>query len=327
MTSSSGTNASWHRAVICFALSAAIVSLPLCILLVEKEHSSLGAVPDGTSRITVHNKCDFEIWVGTHGTGADGTAYSPGDGGFRLEPKFSTVLHVSKPWISGRIWGRTGCKENAQELTCETGDCNGQKQCKVSGEPPCTLVEMTLGAPNHGSKDIYDLSLVDGYNLPVEVVADNGINVEGTLPEYNCQKAKCANFDMSQCPPELTVLGSGGLTYCGSICFAASHKDRVLQAGPIGAYDDNMIDNVCCHCACGPRCGCDNPNSKHCCSPLAENPNGGVCRVSDWPNSTQGKAYPDIFESQCPDAYSWQFDDVKSLYRCLNASYQINFCP
>jgi hypothetical protein len=39
--------------------------------------------------------------------------------------------------------------------------------------------------------------------------------------------------------------------------------------------------------------------------------------VENWPRSTQNTRYDEIFKSQCPDAYSWQFDDVASKNTCI----------
>ncbi|CAF2079796.1 unnamed protein product [Rotaria magnacalcarata] len=39
---------------------------------------------------------------------------------------------------------------------------------------------------------------------------------------------------------------------------------------------------------------------------------GGKCYVEQWPKLTQNTRYDQVFKSQCPDAYSWQFDDFAS---------------
>lgn len=54
-------------------------------------------------------------------------------------------------------------------MSCATGDCQGVGvDCnRTGGSPPTTLVEFALNA--FGSQDYYDVSLVDGYNLPVIV--------------------------------------------------------------------------------------------------------------------------------------------------------------
>ncbi|KAK3275924.1 hypothetical protein CYMTET_15975 [Cymbomonas tetramitiformis] len=329
---SSESNSSNRRTLTCFKVVALLLTLCLTALsvwvIVEHivpRHDD-DDTPTGGTKITVNNKCEYEVWVGTIGTGPDSQPYNPGNGGFKLNPKDSKDLFVPKPWTSGRIWGRTGCEESGDGLNCESGDCDGKKQCVVSGEPPSTLVEMTLQEADQGG-DYYDLSLVDGYSMPVEVVAIDGVQVEGTKPQFNCEKASCANFDFNLCPPELMVEGKDGLTYCGSICFAVHHRDRVKNADIIKGYN---VDQVCCSCGpnCGGSCGCY--TSAEClfgCSPYAMPGKGGVCKIKEWPLASNGLEYDKIFKNQCKEAYSWQFDDKDSTYRCVNASYEINFCP
>lgn len=74
-------------------------------------------------------------------------------------------LKAPNDW-AGRFWGRTGC--NAKSRHCLTGDCGNRFQCGGNGgAPPVTLAEITLKGA--GGLDYYDISLVDGYNLPVSV--------------------------------------------------------------------------------------------------------------------------------------------------------------
>lgn len=81
-------------------------------------------------------------------------------------------MDVPRPW-SGRIWGRTQCSMGPYgKFSCGTGDCgSGNVACNGAGAiPPASLVEFTLAAPNIGSgQDFYDVSLVDGFNLPIGV--------------------------------------------------------------------------------------------------------------------------------------------------------------
>lgn len=76
-------------------------------------------------------------------------------------------------------------------------ECNGK-----GAAPPVTLAELTLG----GETDFYDVSLVDGYNLPVVI--------EGV----NCAAAGCAADVNRMCPPELRV-GEAAVA-CRSACNA-----------------------------------------------------------------------------------------------------------
>ncbi|KAJ3130213.1 hypothetical protein HK101_005120 [Irineochytrium annulatum] len=33
------------------------------------------------------------------------------------------------------------------------------------------------------------------------------------------------------------------------------------------------------------------------------------------------------FKQQCPDSYSWPFDDPTSTFSCIGANYRVTFCP
>jgi Thaumatin family len=87
--------------------------------------------------------------------------------GFTLEAGESRSMVAPSGW-SGRFWGRSGCSfDSSGRGSCSTGDCgSGEIECKGAGAaPPATLIEFTLDGIDN--KDFYDVSLVDGYNLPV----------------------------------------------------------------------------------------------------------------------------------------------------------------
>jgi hypothetical protein len=83
-------------------------------------------------------------------------------------PLFQVSVGVADDW-AGRFWGRTGCNFNQNgQGHCATGDCGDKLQCNgAGGVPPATLVEVTLRGS--GGQDFYDVSLVDGFNIPVQV--------------------------------------------------------------------------------------------------------------------------------------------------------------
>lgn len=167
---------------------------------------------DGVSGtvFTLVNKCSETIWPGVL-AGSGGASLA--DGGFALSTgKSSAPLNAPTGW-SGRFWGRTGCAFNTSgEGSCATGDCFHGLKCSGSGGvPPATLVEFTIGG--YGGKDFYDVSLVDGYNVPLSVSAAGGTG--------DCRTAGC-NADLrNSCPAELSVKGSDGrVIACRSACNA-----------------------------------------------------------------------------------------------------------
>ncbi|MBA0701688.1 hypothetical protein Goari_022145, partial [Gossypium aridum] len=126
---------------------------------------------------TVVNKCDHTVWPGILGNSQLDTT------GFELLTGGSRSIQAPPSW-SGRFWGRTGCisDQNTGQLTCQTADCGStQMECNGKGAtPPVTLAEFTIGS---GTQDFYDVSLVDGYNLPMLVEPSSG---SGTCLSTGC---------------------------------------------------------------------------------------------------------------------------------------------
>ncbi|XP_056162930.1 pathogenesis-related thaumatin-like protein 3.5 isoform X1 [Syzygium oleosum] len=161
---------------------------------------------------TVTNNCPHTIWPGT--LAGAGTPQLPTTG-FRLDSGQSIQI-PSVPGWSGRIWARTGCTfDESGAGTCQTGDCAGRLQCGGSAAaPPASLFEITLGLGN--DKDFYDVSIVDGYNLPLVAVPQG---VYGS-----CNATGCVSDINMGCPKELQVVGGeggdGGVVACKSACGA-----------------------------------------------------------------------------------------------------------
>ncbi|XP_042508653.1 thaumatin-like protein 1 [Macadamia integrifolia] len=151
------------------------------------------------------NKCDYSVWPGILANAGSPTLDSTG---FELPTGSSRSFQAPTGW-SGRFWGRTGCNfDAAGQGICSTGDCgSGQVECNGAGAaPPATLAEFTLGS---GTQDFYDVSLVDGYNLPMMVDVSGGT---GT-----CSSTGCITDLNRQCPTELRLGNGDG---CKSACEA-----------------------------------------------------------------------------------------------------------
>ncbi|OMO63475.1 hypothetical protein COLO4_32425 [Corchorus olitorius] len=157
--------------------------------------------------LMLQNHCNFTVWPAYQTI----NTIPLGDGGFALSPNSSTQFHVPPGW-TGRLWGRTGCTfDKSGSGKCNTGDCGGVLACKGGGEPPVTLVEFTIDGSNN--TDYYDVSLVDGYNVPLVVNAVGGLG--------DCQYAGCFMDLNTSCPAELRIIDSGGsIVACKSACLA-----------------------------------------------------------------------------------------------------------
>ncbi|CAF0844713.1 unnamed protein product [Adineta steineri] len=261
--------------------------------------------------------------------GESNTNPLPRDGGFELGQGNTEAISVPDEWDSGRLWARTGCKDENGKFQCKTGNCGAEKnefkmQCKgIGGERPATVAEFTLHNAQHDQGDTYDMSNVDGHNIgmsikPIEGTYESVDNPE--LNEYNCGTMTC-KFDMSQCPPELTMDDGNGGKVCLSICAAIHNAQQREQHEHLKKiFDDEEKRSLVC---CSEDKGYNHsPYNK-------EDREQGkkLCEVEKWPRSSDNKRYDEIFKEQCPDAYSWQFDDLKSTYQCKNAHYEITLCP
>lgn len=183
--------------------------LSLSLLLISKGGSG--------ATFTFVNKCDFTVWPGIlSGAGSPKLEST----GFTLTKGSSRTFQAPTGW-SGRFWGRTDCNfDDSGSGSCATGDCSsGTLECNgATSTPPTTLAEITLGS---GSQDFYDVSLVDGYNLP--------IILEGSGGSGTCGSTGCITDLNRRCPAELRTDGGGG---CKSACEAFGTPEYCC----VGAY-------------------------------------------------------------------------------------------
>ncbi|KAH9026515.1 thaumatin-like protein [Lactarius pseudohatsudake] len=130
---------------------------------------------------TVYNACPFTIWPALFTDLNVGSATPNQETGWTA-PAFTAVsFFVPDNWRAGRIWGRRNCNfsNNPGPTSCPDGGCNGGLLCDArtgTGVPPVTVAEFTLSTdPN--VPDYYDISLVDGYNLPMRIDNNKGCGV------------------------------------------------------------------------------------------------------------------------------------------------------
>jgi hypothetical protein len=183
--------------------------------------SSISEVQSTSFKIV--NKCRHTIWPGIL-TGADRPLLTPT--GFTLKSGKSRTLSVPVAW-SGRLWGRTHCApDSAGKFTCLTADCgSGKIECAGSGAiPPATLAEFTLNGDS--GLDFYDVSLVDGYNLPMLVVTKGGRS-------GGCSSTGCLVELNGACPKELRVAHQNGSESiaCKSGCEAFGAPELCCSEG------------------------------------------------------------------------------------------------
>jgi hypothetical protein len=137
--------------------------------------------PTGLPRtFTIVNNCSQTVWAAA----LPATTFP--NGLVEMAPGYSFKVGVDNGW-SGRIWGKTLCTTSGGKTTC------------ASSAFPASLAELTLTKTATGL-DFYDVSLVDGFNLPIALEAV-GHTPDPAHP-YSCGSPTCAvNLDATCAAP------------------------------------------------------------------------------------------------------------------------------
>ncbi|KAF9255160.1 Osmotin, thaumatin-like protein [Marasmius fiardii PR-910] len=163
---------------------------------------------------TVYNACPFTIWPAMFTDLHAGSAVPNFATGWEAAAWSKVTFSVPDNWTAGRIWARRNCvMSQPGPNNCLTGGCNGGLECDRNtgtGVPPATVAEWTLSA-NPSVPDNYDVSLVDGYNLPARISNNVG-----------CPVAECAKDLGPDCPAPLKgpFDSTGFPVGCKSACIA-----------------------------------------------------------------------------------------------------------
>lgn len=122
------------------------------------------------------------------------------------------TLDFSTPW-SGRFWARTfSSVDSAGKFVCQMTDWGSGKMSSygTGGRAPASLSIFTLGGCK--GKDFHDISLVDGFNLPISITPQAG---------SRCKATGCQANMKGKCPRKLAIRGaSRSVIACKSACVA-----------------------------------------------------------------------------------------------------------
>lgn len=217
------------------------------------------------------NACEQSIQAGLTGDQTAGRL----DVDVALAPGECMAVAVTEEVSGGRAFGRTGCVDDV----CASDGNQGRG----------TLVQFTLSATG---ADLYDVSLVDGFNLPM-VMSPVGM---GSPPQtQGCQAASCAADLRVVCPEGLARFDEqGDIAYCTSACGACGDCPGCTNCGDLG----------------NPACDACSALSDLCCTGLA-------CEANE---------YSMLWKSLCPDAITYAGEGT--AFSCdLRSDYDIVFCP
>ncbi|KAL1876403.1 hypothetical protein VTK73DRAFT_9342 [Phialemonium thermophilum] len=313
---------------------------------------------DAVIPLRVTNHCPETIWPGIHTQAGVG----PGTGGFELLPGTNKTVHVGTSW-QGRVWGRTNCTFNANGTgpgdalvangmgaSCMTGDCFGKLDCTVAGAAPATLAEFNMKGGSSGTQTFYDISLVDGYNLPIGIVYIPSSNMSDVPP--NLTNPTCiATADFLSAPAK-----SGPSFYASSIHSSSSSPAPTNQTYPTPwefHQDNGHVGHWCpwplqLHPPPKPGDGVFPYPDDHiarpvfdpCLSACAATGAASDCCTGRYGSSSScaskaGKSlYSRRAKAVCPDAYSYAFDDATSTFAVPavyggrgGAAWEVVFCP
>ena len=251
--------------------------------------------PGRLRNITLRNSCKTPIWPAWTADSA------PQGGGIKLQPGDSAAFQVDTNWISARFWARTGCQESvAGDFLgeCSTGDCGKSLQCPAgsNGKIPATLAELTLGDQ---IGDFFDISLVDGYNVGVQIVP--------------LRLSWQSRYDTSK-----NFYSSCRSTYCSSSHFLTNCEEiggmSYGESGnPVGCLSE------CSVVSADPTATLE-AKEEACCKGIHH----------DLPSTCPAYSSTLKFKALCPLAYSFAYDDGTSTFTCAameEPDYLIIFCP
>ena len=198
------------------------------------------------------------------------------------------------------------------------------------GQTPATLAEFTLTTSS--GQTFYDLSLVDGYNIPVGIISLLGTSGNSTLtdippnltnpicigtasllaPQGDTSDATLGTNSTYPLPLDQSVSNSQVQSWCPWDCQLSPPEKPGDGVYP---YPDDNIQRPAfnpCLSACA-KWG----SPQYCCTGKYNSP--GSCSPSDY--STQAKTV-------CPDVYSYAFDDQTSTFVIPSGGgFEVVFCP
>ncbi|KAL6902911.1 Hsp70-like protein [Trichoderma evansii] len=236
----------------------------------------------------------FDIYLTLDGSEFSAELVCQGEVMGRCRARFSMV----GPDWQGRVWGRTNCTVNGESCACKTGDCFAKMDCEFSGATPATLAEFNLAGGVDNMQTFYDISLVDGYNIPM------GINY---IP------AKNTTF----IPPNLTncaCIATTGWVFSSTGAGTGTFYSNVTYPIPLESEETN--ESRPAFAPCNSACAATGTD-KDCCIGKYHDPK--ICKPSQYSKSVK---------AVCPDAYSFAFDDQQSTFIIpKGGGWEVVMCP
>ncbi|KAJ7438889.1 thaumatin [Mycena galericulata] len=182
--------------------------------------------------ITVTNNCPFVIWPAFFTASNGLPEQAPG---WEAQPNTDLTFATPDNW-NGRVWARRNCdfSTSSGPESCLDGGCIGGLICNTTtgtGVPPATLATFDFSGQ---SQDIYTVSIVDGYNLPM-VITNN----------CACDFASCPVDLATACPLDLAgPFDSDGVPVgCKSACLVDALAGNAANSSNCctGSFDSDSL--------------------------------------------------------------------------------------
>ena len=180
---------------------------PTTVMLAMMAISAISAL-----ELTVQNNCAFTTWLAT----TPNFQIDPlPDGTVQLNSGQRYVYNIPNQGWAGRFWPKTGC--DSAGTNCNFGD--SAPPCPANGcQPPAdTKIEFNFPPQPPNQDSWYDISLVDGYSLPISITP-RGINQGSCIPT-NC------DLSLAACPQDetnglcdLRIIKNGETVACLAPC-------------------------------------------------------------------------------------------------------------
>ncbi|KAL0259368.1 hypothetical protein SLS55_005104 [Diplodia seriata] len=201
------------------------------------------------------------------------------------------------------------------------------------GLNPVTLAEFTLDGGD--GQTYYDISLVDGYNLPMGIV----MYPEGTAAlekaPQNATNPSCEGTASQLADSTFNPYNGASQTFLGTNSSYPLPFDKqvtedqasrwcpwVLQVNPPSKPGDGVYPY--------PDDKIQRPAFSPCYSACSKWNKPSDCCVGkyDSPSSCSAGEYSHAAKKVCPDAYSYAFDDQTSTFIIpIGAGFEVVFCP
>ncbi|KTC88727.1 Thaumatin domain-containing protein [Fluoribacter dumoffii] len=224
------------------------------------------SIPNQTTvhNVTFVNQCPFPVWYEFENGGPSSSTSpdpTPPGGSYQLNQQISnsapSVINLSvREYVNGALYVRTGC--DVTTGICATGTCpafsaSDPMRCAQNTQPmnfpPLTKMELFMQpASAIGTDGVYDVSMVNGFNVPAEVRSLAPV-VTGPPPPnnapypFNCGQSAGAliqpkatglgacpwsfsppNTGGVDIPPNYTAVEGGAATGCTNSSSCAAHE-------------------------------------------------------------------------------------------------------